>query len=61
MMVDGIVIMGEQNIGTFQIELDDRVILRFPDGMSVKSMLEYASDNGMPVSLQMTPMFEVSM
>jgi hypothetical protein len=57
-MVDGIVMMGEKNVGTFEVELDDRIIIKFPDGMSVREMLEYASDNGMPLYLQTTPSFE---
>lgn len=59
-MVDGIVMMGEQKIGTFRIELDDRIVMEFPftHGMSVKEMLGYASDEGMPIYLQTTPVFE---
>lgn len=57
-MDEGIVMLGEQKIGTFCIALGDQVIITLDNGKDVRSILEYASDNGMTVNLQMTPVFE---
>lgn len=58
MIVDGIVILDGTTVGTFEIELDDRIIIRFDKSLSVKDTLMHASENGMPVGLMYMPQDE---
>lgn len=54
-MADGIVMLDGTPVGTFEIELDDRIIISFDKDRSVKDTIQHASENGIPIGLLATP------
>lgn len=58
-MPDGVVLLDNDHIiGTFEIGIDGIILMTFPNGVNTRETLEHASDNGMAVSLLLTPDYE---
>ena len=54
---DGIVLVGNTTLGTFSIRPYpwQAIDVEFKHGLNVRDTFEFASENGMPIVLQMTP------
>lgn len=56
MKSDGMIFLNGNQIGTFVIQ-SDLILASIEKGPSLKETLEYAADNGLVISMQLTPEF----
>jgi hypothetical protein len=57
MKSDGIIALNGEQIGTFKIHPGDMFLATIDKRRRLKETLEFAADNGLVVSIQLTPEF----
>lgn len=59
MKTPGIVMLNDEEIGTFEIDDEDRVSFQFYKGAAgIEESLEYAAEQGFRIGLQLKPDYE---